>query len=296
MAIKIPESTAQLTTKGTSALQTPSSFTAEERASQKLLDASSRISEIFRQGIVTEQVSLATMNFNEQINVLEQKSLSNPNLTESSAQAFQLEADKILSKQLDTIGDPQVTREFQVQKSSIILGKSNIVRQAGRNAQMDRYVVQTGQIKQQALVQTFNTNNPVMQKVIRQDFINQLNRGTDNIYISREERAKQIAQFDSDARLGKPQHDFNIQTKQQEGRSTGDRIQGAIDFKSSLLGGAYSLSPQETEKFSNAANAFIKTHIQKLDEEVRVKQSETQKKSFYQILKLVMFQKHNYVY
>jgi len=278
MAIKIPESTASLTTRGTAPIQVPSSFTEKERASQRLLDASSQISDVFQRAIVTEQVSVETITFNEGMNLLEQKALSSPNLTESSSIAFNLEANKILSKSIDNIGDPQVAREFEVQKRSIILGKSNGIRKAGRVAQTDRYIVQTGEIKSQTLNQTFNTNNPVMQKIHRQDYINQLNRGVENLYISREERVKQISDFDNDARIGKPQHDFNILTKQIEGRSTGERIRGAIDFKDSLLGGAYSLSPQETKKFSDAADNFVKIHIQLLATEVAEKQAETQKR------------------
>ncbi len=230
MAIIIPKSTAQLTTKGTANLQTPSDFSKVERSLQGLGRQVSAVSNIFRNGIITEQVSKATLNANQKLNDLQITTLQNPNLTESSATQFRAEADKILAKEMDGIGDPIATREFQVQHQGAVLSRENAVRKAGRTQQIDRYDVQTSEIGEQALDNSYNTNNPATQEIERQKYIGQLNRGVENLWKSRVERQRQITEWDEARRVGKAQHDYNILTAPGEGVTWSMRAKGADDF------------------------------------------------------------------
>ena len=59
MAIIIPKITGSLSTR-TVGQQSPSDFTKVERSIQGLGDQVARVSEVFRQGIITEQVSKQT--------------------------------------------------------------------------------------------------------------------------------------------------------------------------------------------------------------------------------------------
>jgi len=256
MAIIIPKITGSLTTKTVGA-QSPSDFTKVDKSIQGAADQASKVSEVFRQGIITEQISKQTISVNQQLNELSNTTLQDPNLTESSGAEYHANASKILEEAMNGIGDPVATRQFQVQNQSVILARTNDVRKAGRTQQIDRYGVQTNEIKSQSLSNSFITNNPVNQAIERNTYVNQLNRGVDNLWLSRVNRQEAIAQYDEERRVGKPQHDFNILTAPGEGVTWGDRSKGAEEFIQQVRAGVYAgLTPQEQTDFITKAESF----------------------------------------
>lgn len=195
--IKIPESTTQLTTLPTAAIQQPAAFTRRQQALQSLTNQLAATAEVFRQGIITEQVSKATLITNEFLLELEDKFKTNPNRTAADSDQFRIESDKFLQKQMDTIGDPATTRKFQLQFSADILMREFSVRQSGRVAQQDRYEVDTINIGQQSIDNIVKSGNNLAEVIIhRQKYIGQLDLGILNLYIDKEERAKRIIEFD----------------------------------------------------------------------------------------------------
>ncbi len=248
MAIQIPSPSRSLTTRPTANIQTPSDFSGVERAVQGLGEQVSAVSEIFRKGIITEQISKATLTANEELNILQQKALSSPNLTESSGVVFRNEADKIIQRQMDTIGDPFATREFQVQHQGVVLSRENAVRKAGRVAQTDRFIADTNSMKDQTQENIFSTDNAPTREIERQKYIGQLNRGVENLWLSRVARQQAIATFDEEVRLGRPQFDLDTLSK-----SKGSV--GAAIFRDRVESGIFypDLKTQEEQQFINIA-------------------------------------------
>jgi len=272
MAIIIPKITGSLSTK-TVGQQTPADFTKVEKSIQGLGDQVARVSEVFRQGIITEQVSKQTISVNQQLNELADKQLQDPNITESSGNEYRAKADQILSKSMDQIGDPVATRQFQVGAQASILAGENNIRKAGRAAQKDRFDVDTATIRGQSLTASFQTNDPVQQMIARQVFVDQLNRGVNNLYKSRLERQTAIAKYDEDKRTGKAQYDMDLLTAPGNGVTFGDRANGAQVFIDQVRGGAYpELTTQEQTEFVNRAKAFMDVNTKRDRVEIEARQ------------------------
>lgn len=279
--ITIPSSSASLTTKGTAKQQSPSSLSGEAIALQNLGEALSQTSDVFRQSIINEQVADAQIAYTQKLNQNKLETLANPELTEADSIEFGNQAVEDLQPFLDTIGDPAATRQFEINQRASILGATNSVRKAGRVAQQDRYVVKGGEVKTQSLGNAFSTNDPVMQIVERKKYVDYLNRGVP-FNITREEREKQIAIYDEEFRVGKVQHDYNALTANVEGRSSAQRVLGALEFLDGL-DDKYNFKKGEAESWKNNAESFIKRQAKNVVNEIQTQQQESARKAADQV-------------
>jgi len=243
------------------------------------------VTEEFRQLDVLRKASRATVETNRQLTALEDRYLSDPNLTEMSAAEFHKESQDIINNQIATIPDEKTRLNAYTQFSGTALSKGYNVKAQGRQYDLQNAHLETIEVFDQSLKDYWASPIPENRAMIRNNlkmhYDNQMNaRLIESVTYN-----KELADFDEKARKGRASFQRQALTAYAPNKTRRERILGAQLFIEQLNKGEYSeLTSDEQQAELEAAQQFISRESQVANDE----DIETQKTNTYRDLPKMM--------
>ena len=261
--VKIPtrESQGQLSTRTTAnPIQDIGTFTQTSAAIERAGKIISQVADEFKRLQTFREVTHATIETNRQLIELEDKYLSDPNLSQTSAPLYQAEAQKIVDAQLATIGGEEERLRASVDFNGAALSRSMNVKRQGRDVDIDNANVSSDALEAQYEQESYQSgpvNRTIIKKRLEQHYKDRLAANL----IEPGQANDRLAAFDERVRKGRGQFMYNALTSAMPGKTEQQRIKGAEEFKQLVADGEFSeLTPQEEETLLKDADNFIKRH------------------------------------
>lgn len=259
-------------------------FTQESAALQGAGRAINTIAEDFKKLNDLRQVSKATVETNRQLSDLESRILDDPELSETSAQQFQQEAQGIVNNQLATIDDEVTRLKAGVSFNGTSIVKGFNVKRQGRQADIDNATVESAELTAQALQDSFKAG-PAERAIIRSNLQIHFNNKVLGNLTTRKAAVVDLASFDEAVRKGRGQFMLDSMTAVIEGRTIEERIGGAVRFIELVNAGEFSeLQTKEQEALVNQSRNFIQRQTQIRKDEVEKKQRINQQQDIEQVI------------
>jgi hypothetical protein len=231
------------------------SFTQTAKALQQTGAVLKNISQDFKELDTLRSVSKATVATSQQLSELENRLLTDPNLTESFSVQYEREATKIINNQLSTIGDERARMRAGVSFQGNSLIKGFNVKKQGRERDVKNFIEEKAEVAKDSLETAYKADEKE-RPLLRENYKVYLSENLG--YSDVGALQKDLDDYDEALRIGRAPFQRQALTSAAPGKSEQERILGAQIFLEQMKSGKYSeLTSDEQEAEVKKANNFI---------------------------------------
>ena len=261
-------------------------FTRNAQAIQRAGQVLGNVAEEFKRLDTLRQVSRSTVETNKQLTALEDKYLSDPNLSESSAAAYHAESQDIINTQLATIGDEEARLRTGVQFNGTALVKGFNIKKNGRTLDLQNAAIETTAVTEGYLKDSWAATTDEERGMIRGNLQIHYNNQIASRVIRQEDVLEDMVAFDENVRRGRATFQRQAMTAALPGRSIKERILGAELFIEQIRkGDVYpELTGDEQQEEVLKAQNFITRQGTIMKDEMEAEQRENFNKDLPDIL------------